>query len=195
MKNKRFVSAFFGTLSALLMVGTVYLSICGNFFAPRVWDDRNSVADSVRNMLLAVQTADFSRVSECFVQGTDFEKLLCLDDETISRFYRKAWPAMEFSLDAEPYVSENTVALDVQMTCVYTGEMTQIIRGEVNSLWEQRGDEHSLRDVANLAVDAAMNAAVTRTEKVTVHLVRVDGKWKIIPENSLVNALSGWVYR
>lgn len=195
MKDKRFVSSFFGMLSALLMTGTVCLSLFGSSLVPQVRDDRNSAADAVRNMLLAVQAGDVSRVSECFIPGTDFEKLLCLNDETLSYFYGKTWQAMTFSLDGEPYSAENTVALDVQMTCVSTSEMAAVIREGVNALWEQRSREATLQDVVNMAVDAAMNTAVTRTEKVPVHLVPVDGSWKIIPENNLVNALSGWVQR
>ena len=96
----------------------------------------------------------------------------------------------------------------VEFTCLQPGKITRGIDREVETILRRWVNERPLQEiysddgqfreeVVHQALEEALDARLAQserylsTENVVLHLIYEDGRWKILPEDELWNALSG----
>lgn len=198
----------FGVLTAVLAAATVYLSFAARSTAPIVLEGSREALAAVQAMLEDVKTGDAEKISSHFVSGTDLKEYYQLQNPAANRLISYVWDNLEAEILSDAYAESGALAVDVKVTApdaaalaqqmqklaapllnaaVDEAENVDAIMGEDNQY-----QESFLQEVLLKAVDAATAFAAAKEQSFTVHVQCREGQWEILPEDGIINALSGW---
>lgn len=150
----------------------------------------NTPTRTVNNMLNTLKTFNFDKVNT-YVQTTEDNTLninslggQTLDNENEKLLFEK----LEWKINKENIEGENaTVEVEVtnkDFQVILANYMQKVLKAAFSG--EQIGDEqyqtYLIEELQN------ENVSVT-TQTKTINLVKVDGKWKVVPDEQLIDAL------
>lgn len=198
----------FGVAAALLAAATVFLSFSAMNKAPVVLKGSQEALSAVREMLVDVRTGDAEKISSHFTPGTDLAQYYQLDHPAANRLIGHVWENLKAEILTDAYADTGTLAVDVEITAPDSAALTKQMQKftapllntavdeatDVNAITDENNQyrESFLQSVLIEAVDAAAAFTPTKTRTITVHVQCRDGLWEILPEDTLINALSGW---
>ena len=206
------LAAVFGLAAVAAAAMGVYISFKSIHADPVLLEAPEAAELQLQQMLEKICEGDFNGAGE-MMQGTPN---LGVDREASSEVGLLIWDAFvdsfTYEITGECYATDSGVAQDIRITCLQIGSVTATLRERSQSKLEQRvaeaentsdvyDEENNYREDVVMAVlyeaaqDALNEDAKTVSYDVTVNLIHSDGQWWIIPEDALLEAISGGILR
>ena len=207
-----FLSAVFGVAGVAAAALGVYVSFQSINADPVLLEAPEAAEMQIQHMLEKVSAGDFNGAGQ-MMQGTPN---LGVDRASSSEVGVLVWDAFvdsfTYEITSECYATDSGVAQDIRITCLEISSVTATLRERSQNKLEQRvaeaedtsevyDEENNYREdvVMEVLLEAAQDAlnedAKTMTFEVTVNLVHRNGQWWIIPEDALLEAISGGILR
>ena len=203
-------SALFAVVGIAVAVAAV--AVCGRFAKaePMLLTPPQEARSSLVTMLDGVCEGDYAAASGCIL-GTPS---LGVDREAADELGVLYWDAFvesaSYELVGECYATENGVAQDITFNCLDLNSVTGSLRERSQALLEERienttdlteiYDENNdyredvvMEVLYEAARDALAEDAVMITVELTVNLKYQDGKWWVVADKALLDAISGGV--
>lgn len=212
MKITKLFAFLFAVLGLCGAVAGIYLGFSNLDADPILVQQPESAREQVEDLMEAVCAGDYAAASALLYGNPD----LGMERDAADRVGMLLWEAMEssrtYTLSDEFYATNTGVALDVQMSCLDMASVTVNLRERSQKLLEQRMQEaedpsevydknNEYREDFVMAVlyDAAREALEEDGKEVsysfTLNLTYQNGQWWIMPEASLLEAISGGVLK
>lgn len=194
-----------GTAAATLSLGARFMDSKPMLLTPP------DVARSKVIMLMnAVCDGDYEEASKSIYGTPD----LGVDREPESEVGGLIWNAFRVSISyellGECYTTDQGLAQDVVITCMDISSVTEHLRERSQGLLEQRvaeaadvseiydeNNEYREEFVMDVLYDAVVDAlaedAREMTVELTVNLIHHNGKWWVVADEALLNAISGGI--
>ena len=210
MRKVRFFSAIYALLGILAAAAGVFLALSNMFAGPALVEEPKAARERVESMLDAVCAQDYNTVSAS-LHG---QPNLGLDREAADPVGQLFWDAVSASFSWESrgefYATDSGVALDVTISAIELNSLTENLRTRAQSLLEERvknaedtseiydeNNEYRTEFVMAVLEDAARDAleqdARTTSWDLTLNLLYENGQWWIVPEQELLEAISGGI--
>ena len=206
MKGSRVLSAVFGLLGILLMVVTAAVCILSRDAQPRMLESPEAASAQAQRMMDALCAGDYETAGSCLYGQPDLGA-----GEPEDAVSRLLWDAFTDSLSYEftglCRVTDTGLARDAAITSLDVSGVTAGIPQRAKEILEARtqaaedkteiyGEDGHYREalVAQALSDAAEQAlqdAGTVTRDVTLNLIYRDGAWWVVPDQALLQAISG----
>ena len=208
-----------GLLSGIFFFLGVGFALLGMILAltktkaePVLVEQPQAAMERVQTMLDALCEGDYDTVTGC-LYGTP---VLGLDREPQDAVGRLFWQALTdsytYELQGDFYATDSGVAVNATITALDLNSVTVNLRQRAQDLLEERIDQaedtseiydnnNEYREdfVMGALYDAALAAleedAGTVSWELTLNLVYKDGHWWIMPEQTLLHAISGGVLK
>lgn len=199
----------FGLLGLMVAVFGVYAAFHFRNAPPVMLRAPAAAETAAENLMDTLCTGDYTAAGAYFVGNPDLGSL----NEDASHAEKQIWDAfvqsMTYSVSGELYASDSGVALNVEFTALEIPTVTARLKDRSRAVLNERVeaaedvseiyDEHNnyresfVMDCLNEAVTQAIaEDGKTRTETLTLNLLYQNGSWRVLPEGSLLSALSGW---
>lgn len=205
-----FYSGIYGALGAFLAAVCVLLALMNMHASPVLLKQPQAAMDQVSTMMDALCAGDYETVSGCLYGKPN----LGLDREAADPVGALFWEALEesfsYELHGQFHATDSGVALNATITALDLDSVTVNLRERARTVMEQRIAEAEDADeiydenseyredfVMDALYDAAMEAleqdARHTTWELTLNLVYENGQWWIMPEQTLLRAISGGI--
>lgn len=207
--GKRKAAQFFGILAAVLAVLTVVLSFTCRNANPVVLGGRSRAQKQVQALLRDVQAADAELIADYFTPGTDLAQIYSLDNPVAMKLCGIVWKNLAYENMSKVRGDSASLALDVTVSAPDAAKLLSAAREHVRPLVNASAEsgmdpeimyddnyqlrEEFLNEILLEALDCVKADAPIRQERITVYLRRSASGWEILPEDGLINALSGWI--
>lgn len=202
-------AAFFGILAAVLGLAAVILSFTCRNASPYLLGGAEQASLHVGYLMEDLKTCDIDVIADYFSEDVDLQKLYSADNSVAKYLYRSVWKSSEFTVVGSAYGDGNAMAVDVDFTAIQAQKALERASALVQKLVEKKvrstADADIIYDANNKyrqdfldavlieALEQVLPDVPTRQERITVHIRKVGRSWQILPEDSLMNALSGWI--
>lgn len=207
---KNLVSVLLAALGLCLAAAAIYL--CMNFVdaKPMLLTPPDVARSKVIMLMNAVSEGDYEEASQSIYGTPD----LGVDREAADEVGVLIWDAfkssIEYELLGECYTTEQGLAQDVTITCLDVTSVTANLKERSQTMLEQRVaeaedvseiyDENNeyredfvMEVLRNAVEDALEEDAQTMTVELTVNLSYQDGKWWVVADEALLDAISGGI--
>lgn len=207
--GKRKAAQFFGIMAAVLALLTVLLSFTCRNANPIVLGGKSRAQKQVQSLLRDVQAADAALVADYFTPGTDLAQIYSLDNPVAHKLFGIVWGNLTYEDMSGVRGDSASLALDVTVSAPDAAKLLALAKEQVRPLVNAKAEsgvdtqtmydenfqlrEEFLDEILLEALDRVKADAPTRQERITVYIRRTDFSWEILPEDSLINALSGWI--
>lgn len=214
MKLKKFVSrwlpAVFAFTGLLAAAAAVVLSLSSIHAEPVLLENSEHAREQVIAMLDRVCAGDYEGAG-AMMRG---KPSLGADRDAADEAGVVLWDAfvssISYELEGECYATDSGIAQDVNITMLVLDSVTASLRQRTQDLLQQRLEEaedvsqiydennNFREDVVMDALLEAMEAAIGEdaayeTVQITVNLVCTRGQWWIVPDDALLEAISGGI--
>lgn len=207
---KKLLSVIFALVGIAAAAAAVYLALNNKTADPVLLAPPEEAEQQVTGLMDAVCAGDFNAAST-YLQG---QPGLGVDREATDEVGVLIWEAfcdsMSYELVGECHATADGLTQNVTLTCMDVTSVTAVLKDRSQALLEQRVDEaEDLEEVydedlqyredfvMSVLYDAAVAAleedATTITTELTLNLTYQDGKWWIIADRQLLDAISGGI--
>lgn len=208
MKISKFFSGIFAVLGTVLMICTVVLCLISLNAEPKVLEAPAAARERAEAMMDAVCRGDFAAAGSYLYGQPD----LGADREPAGAAGALVWDAYVSSLSCrfarEPEATDSGIAWTVYVDALDVSAVTASLEAQTRALllkWadaaedpadvydEKNNFREDLVDEALLeALEQALGAETeTVTREVTLNLICRDGQWWVVPDQALLQLLSG----
>lgn len=210
MKNGKALSSIFALLGALLLVGSVILCLTSLDASAKLIGTPKEAASCAEELMEAVAAGDFGAAGNLLYGQPD----LGADREPADEAGKLIWNAftdsISYEFTGECYATNSGLAQDVEVTTLDISSVTEALSEHVHALLTERmetaeemselyDEENNFREAVVMevlleAVEKALQEnAQTVTREVTLNLIYRDGQWWVMPDQALLQAISGGV--
>ena len=207
MKGSKILSALFGLLGILLMVVTAAVCILSRNTQPRMLESPEAASAQAQRMMDALCAGDYETAGS-FLYGRP-ELGAGEPEDAVSKLL---WDAFTDSLSYEftglCRVTDTGIARDAAVTFLDVPGVTAAIPQRAKEILESRanaaedkteiyGEDGHYREalvtqaLADGAEQALREDAETVTRNVTLNLIYRDGAWWVVPDQALLQTISG----
>ena len=208
MKLARFFAAVFGAIGMLLMVGSIVLCFAFHDAPVYLAEVPAAAAECTRELMEAVEGGEFPSASQYLYGQPD----LGAGREPADAMSALVWDAFVGSISwefaGECYATDSGICRDVAVTALEIPSVTENLTVRANALLAERmasaeemselyDEENNFRpelieEVLREAMTQALaEDAKTVTEEVTLALTHQEGRWWVVPDQALLQLLSG----
>lgn len=208
MARKR-AAAGFGICAAVLACAVVLLCIFCRNASPLVLGGMSRTTNQVDDLFSDVKTLDAAVISSHFTADTDLGRMYSLEHPIAGALTRRVWETMEYEIQGSAYGADSALAVDVKLKALDAGKTLENAKERVRILVNEKVrnaqsldaifdednqyTEEFLNEVLLEALADALKNPEMREQTLTVYVRKDGGRWEILPEDSLINALSGWM--
>ncbi len=208
MARKR-VAVGFGICAAALALAVVMLCVFCRNASPLVFGGTRKATRQVSKLLSDVNTADVEVLTSYFPEDTDLERMYSLNNPVADALTREVWKSLSFEIEREAYGADSALAVDVKLRAMDAGKTLEKAKEKVRPLVSEKVKkaesldaifdadnqykEEFLNAVLLEALDDALKNPEMREQTITVYVRKESGRWEILPEDSFINVLSGWM--
>lgn len=208
MKIARFFSVMFAVLGSLLLVGSMGLLLLSRNSQVRVLEIPQGAVDCSESFAQLLNSGDPAAAAQLMYGQPDLGLVWTDSDPETAMVWAAFTSKISFAYTGKCYVTENGFARDASITTLnvvesirklpeYTQDMINqkiASASELAEIYDEEGRFH--QELADQILQNALNQALTQevqtvSRDVTVKLVNRDGKWWIVPDQALLQALSG----
>ncbi len=210
MKLRKVLAAFCAAIGIFLAGFTVATSLRSLNASPVLLTPPYDAQSRVVAMMDAICDGDYQGASQVIL-GTPS---LGLDREAADQVGVLIWNAfadsLTYELDGTCYATDDGLAQNVTMQCIDLTTVTSTLRQRSQTLLQERveaaddisevyDENNDYREdfVMRVLYDAAVQALKEDAKEMTVHLTLnlsyQDGKWWVIADNELLDAISGGI--
>ena len=207
MKISKLASAVFAVVGTVLLAGSVVISFVALGRPTTAVEPTREANDFAQSVLSALDEGDFAKVGDCFYG----EPSLDLDREPATAEGKQIWNAYRDSIAVTTnetcYGEGTSIYQTAQVTALDIGEALSRLDGEAAALLSQKVetaedpaallDENgevpqALKDeIRGQALTRVLADAKTVTTQITFQLVEKDGRWWVLPDQAMLDVLSG----
>lgn len=209
MKVSKLFSAFFAALAVCTAAVAVFLSFSFRNAAPVLLTPPQEARSQVVGLMDSLCAGDFDGVSSRLLGNPN----LGVDRPAAEEIGVSIWngyvDSLSYELAGECYITDAGLAQDVFITCLDITDVTDDLKAHSQALLEERvesaesvseiyDDNYEYREefVMGVLRDAALaelESAGETTMKLTLNLSYQDGKWWVVADSALLNAISGGI--
>ena len=214
-KKKRkigFFSGIFGLLGISLAALGIFLALTNTNAEPVLVEQPQAAMDRVQTMLDALCEGDYETVTDC-LYGSPVLGLDRLPQDAVGQmFWQALTDSYTYELRGDFHATDSGVAVNATISAMDISSVTVNLRERAQKLLEQRiaeaEDTSEIYDSNNeykedFVMGALYDAALAALEEdagsvswdVTLNLIYKDGQWWIMPEQTLLQAISGGVLK
>ena len=207
-----FFSLVYGIAGAVLAVACVVLALRNMDASPVLVQQPQAAMAQVQTMLDALCVGDSDTVSACLYGQPELGLNREAEDPVGQLFWEAVAGSFSYELGGQFHATDSGVALDVSIRAMDLNSVTKNLRDRARSLMEERiaqaEDPHEIYDENNeyreefvmdslyqAAQDALAQDAEFITWELTLNLVYENGQWWIMPEQSLLQAISAGILK
>ena len=208
MKVARFFSAIFAVFGSLLLVGSIGLCLLSLNAPVRVLEMPQGAVDCSDAFAQALNEGDLSGAARMIYGQPDLGAEGTSADGQTAQVWEAFLESISFEYTGKCYAVENGFARDASITVLDPASVTQKLpertqalvnqrissAGTLEELYDEDGRfrEELVTQILNEALQQSLTQdAHTVTLEVTVKLVDRDGGWWVVPEQALLQALTG----
>ena len=210
MKKNIFVAIPFALIGIVLLVASMLVCLL-SLNAPAIMVGTPKAAQvCAQDMLDAVSEGDYTAASQ-YIYG---QPQLGVDREPAEQTGQMLWMAyvdsFSYELTGGCYATPNGVALNAAITSLDISSVGNTLadrmealltarieeQGEISEIYDENGDfqDSLIQEVLQIAFkDALEQDALITTQEVALNLTYQDGRWWIVPDQALLQAISGGV--
>ena len=210
MKKNIFISMPFAVIGIVLLVSSLLVCLA-SLNAPAIMVGTPKAAQvCAQNLLDAVSEGDYDTASQ-HLYG---QPQLGVDREPAEQTGQKLWDAyidsFSYTLTGGCYPTQNGVALNVAISALDLSSVGSTLadrmeamlterieaEGEISEIYDENGDfqDALIQEILNNAFQEALeeDAEIT-TQEIALNMTYQDGRWWIVPDQALLQAISGGV--
>lgn len=212
MKIAKFFFAIFGAVGAVLMAGTVLLCLFSLDADVKVKKLPDAAVECSENLKTALESGDYAAAGKLMYGRPD----LGVDRDPADPAGVLVWDAFTDSISVsfagECYATNSGLSRDAVITTLDLSSVTNALTGRAHALLTARveaaeemtelyDDENNFREeLVNEVLHEAVVQALTEDAKtvsydVTLALIYRDGQWWVVPDQALLQAISGGTAR
>lgn len=199
-----------GIAGLLVCMCTMVVLFFGTHSTPTVLVDTVSIFDSVEQVMTSASAGDFETLENILYGNPALGASPAGDSSAEGLIWQAYLESIEYSFPGDCYSMNNQLALDVCITCLdvsaVTEKMQEIAPAIMSRKASQITDENLVYDEAHNYLESFLNDVMTDAAKealsenqavmeqaLTLQLVRSNGGWQVVPTNTLLRFLSGFV--
>lgn len=208
MKIARFFSVMFAVLGSLLLVGSMGFLLLSRNAQVRVLEVPQEAVACSEAFAQSLNSGDPAVAAQLIYGQPDLGLEWTGSDPETAMVWAAFTSKISFAYTGKCYATENGFARDASITTLnvsesirklpeYTQDMINQKIATATELEEVYDEEGRFQqELADQILQNALNQALTQdvqtvTRDVTVKLVNRDGKWWIVPDQALLQALTG----
>lgn len=205
-KTKRSV-ILWSIAGAILSLCTLAAVIYGINSTPKVLVDSEALAASAEEVLECARSGDYDALSQLLYGTPDLGACPEKAENAESMIWYAFLDSIDYQVSQECYASGSGVALDVRIRCLDISAVTASLQAIAPELLLQTAqqeediydEQNNYRESFISEVLCAATAQVLAEEpqlldrELTLTFTRSDGRWQVVPTESLLQLLSGYV--
>ncbi len=207
MRFSKFFSAVFAVLGTILMTGTVALCLLNLNSEPKLEALPKAASECAEAMMQALADGDFAAAGKLMYGQPDLGAAGSPQDETGALVWDAFVGRISFAFSGECYVVDSQICRDVTVTVLDVNSVTAALpelartlltreveaAEEPETLYDENGEFRAgvVDAVLQEAAVQALAQAQTKTYQVTLQLISREGQWWVIPDQALLDAISG----
>ena len=212
MKVAKIIAALFGVAGVCAASLCVHLALSNRNASPVLLEQPESAREQVEVLMEAVSRNDYAAASRV-IQGSP---VFGADREPADAVSAMIWNAfvesVSYEMVGELYATDSGVAQNIAVTTLDMGSVTANLKERSEKMLEERVGEAEDPDevydenneyredfVMQVLYDAAVEAleedAKTVRYEVTINMIYENGDWWIVPDASLLSAITGGVLK
>lgn len=205
-----FLSGLFGILGILLALTGIMLALSNREASPILAKQPEAARNQVTTMLDALCQGEYDTVSDCLYGTPNLGMGGEAADEVGQLFWNALRQSFTYEILGDFHATDSGVALDVSISAMDLSATTAKLGDRATAVMEKRiADAEDTSDIYDenneyreeFVMDALYTAArealaqdaETITWELTLNLVYENGQWWIMPESSLLKAISGGI--
>ncbi len=209
MKRTKAGAPVFAVLGTLIAAAVVLICLSQRQAAPRMLLRTKSASQCAEQMLTKVCAGDYTGAAAYLYGNPRLGSDQPRSDQVTQQIWDAFISSLRFELVGDTYATESGVAQDVRFESLnipsVTGGLKELApemlieRAEnAEDMSEIYTDNREYRDdfTAVLLHDAAAQAIAAGTntqQELTLNLIYEDGRWWVMPDQALLNAISGGI--
>lgn len=205
-KTKRSV-ILWSIAGAILSLCTLAAVIYGINSTPKVLVDSEALAASAEEVLECARSGDYDALSQLLYGTPDLGACPEKAENAESMIWYAFLDSIDYQVSQECYASGSGVALDIRIRCLDISAVTASLQAIAPELLLQTAqqeediydEQNNYRESFISEVLCAATAQVLAEEpqlldrELTLTFTRSDGRWQVVPTESLLQLLSGYV--
>ena len=212
MKVSKIIAALFGVAGVCAAALCVHLAFENRNAIPVLVEQPESARDQVEIMMEAVSRNDYAAASEVIQGNPVFGADRAPADAVSGLIWDAFVESVSYELVGDLYATDSGVAQNIKVTTLDMGSVTANLKERSEELLEQRvadaedpdevydeNNEYREDFVMQVLYDAAVEAlkadAKMMEHEVIINMIYENGAWLIVPDSSLLNAISGGVLK
>lgn len=210
MRGKSFFAKVFAVLAVCTAAAAILMSAVFLNATPVVLNRPQAAQEQVRSMLDCVSAGDYNGAGQLMYGTPSFGPERQAAEEVSVLLWEEFSDSISYELVGECYAVDTGLAQNVRITCLDFASVTQNLKPRFQVLLEQRiaqaEDVSELYDEQNnYREDMVMELLKTATEdsiredaamvtrEVTVKLIYDQGQWWILPDDALLDVITGGI--
>lgn len=208
MKLKKLLSAAFAAVGIAAAVGAICLSLMNMNEDPVLLTPPNLAKSQAAAMMNAVCDGDYETASEYILGNPDLGASREAADKVGVMIWDSFTASLSYEMVGECYTTSNGLAQKIELTSLDIGSVTADLKTRAQTLLEERvenaedtseiydaGNDYREEFVMDVLYDAVAQAieedAALETVTLTLNLTYQDGRWWVVADNALLDAISG----
>lgn len=207
MKNTKQLSAIFALLGAILILGTVALSFLSLDAPARLVGSSDDAEQRSQAFMDAVCQADYAAAGNMLLGQPQLDSAQEASSALSALLWDTYTGSLSYAFTGECYASDSGLSRNVQITALDISRVMTLLEERSEALLEQHVEaassdmvydennnyrEDFVMEVLRDGVSAILKEGDFSTSReITLHMTFADGQWWILPEQALVNILSG----
>lgn len=205
-KTKRSV-ILWSIAGAILSLCTLAAVIYGINSTPKVLVDSEALAASAEQVLECARSGDYDALSQLLYGTPDLGACPEKAENAESMIWYAFLDSIDYQVSQECYASGSGVALDIRIRCLDISAVTASLQAIAPELLLQTAqqeediydEQNNYRESFISEVLCAATAQVLAEDpqlldrELTLTFTRSDGRWQVVPTESLLQLLSGYV--
>lgn len=194
----------------ILSLLTLITAVLGINSTPKVLMDSEVVIAAAGNTLDCVRSGDYAALEQLLYGTPKLGQLPEKSDDVQSRLMYMYLESIHYELADECRSSGEGVALDARIQCLDIASVSEALQAIVPELMQQvadeLGDENAIYDKEHNYQDSFLNEVLGRAmdqvlsenphtieRELTLQFARSDAGWQVVPDQTFVPLLSGFI--
>lgn len=208
MKSCKILSALFALLGTLAAVAGIYLSLSFKESGPMLVKRSEAAENQLHGLMYAVKENHFDQVGQMLYGQPEIGADRLPTEDVGVLLWEAFLESLTYELEGGFYATESGVARSVTVTTLDVSSVTGVLRDRAQALLQDRvahtadaddvydqNNEYREEFVMAVLYDACKAALETDgktvTHQITVNLIYENGQWWIMPEEALLEAITG----
>lgn len=210
MKKIRLPAVLFAVLGTVLAALTVWISLSAAHMQPVLLNSSGQVRERADYMMRKFCEGDYAEAGSCLYGNPNMGSGAETESETGRLIWAAFVDSLSYELTGECYASDSGVSQNVRLHRLEIPSVTENLKDRAQTMLTERvksaedmsevyDDDNNYReDFVMAALEDAARQAIAEDarfveEELTLNLVYEQGQWWVLPDQALLNAISGGI--